>query len=134
MIKPSSNIYVAQSSISKAGRGVFAAENIQKDEIIEVVPVLFLPLDDYKIAKKTRLKNYYFMWENEDQGAALALGFGSLYNHSYKPNATYKKIVNKDQINFISLKDIVEDEEITVNYNYGNPDDKTALWIDDIPH
>ena len=36
-------------------------------------------------------------------------------------------------IEFIAIKDIGLNEEITVNYNYGNPDDKAKLWITDIP-
>ena len=75
------------------------------------------------------------MWENNKNNhkAAICLGFGSIYNHSYNPNATYKKQINDLFIDFIALNDIKKDQEITVNYNYGNPDDKTTLWIKSIP-
>ena len=52
-----------------------------------------------------------------------------MYNHSYSPNATYNKRVKEKLIDFVALKDIKKDEEITVNYNFGNPDDKSPLWI-----
>ena len=64
---------------------------------------------------------------------AIALGFGSIYNHSYEPNATYKKKSESKVIDFVAIKGIKKDEEITVNYNYGNPEDKTRLLIKGVP-
>ena len=52
---------------------------------------------------------------------------------SYEPNATYTKDVDAGTITFTALRTIRTGEEITVNYNYGNPDDKSKLWIDNIP-
>jgi uncharacterized protein len=75
------------------------------------------------------------MWggDKKKHKAGIALGFGSIYNHSYSPNATYKKFIPKQTLKFIALKNIRRGEEITVNYNYGNPDDKSDLWIKSIP-
>ena len=126
----SPKIEIRKSQIPQAGRGVFAREFIKKGETIEGCPVLILPRKDYPIVKKTILYNYYFMCGKVTCG--ICLGFGSLYNHSYKPNATYKKNIKERVIEFVALKDIKKDEEITVNYNYGNPDDKGPLWIKDI--
>ena len=64
--------------------------------------------------------------------SAICFGYGSFYNHSYQPNATYKKKIKDKVIEFIALKDIKKSEEITVNYNYGNADDKSRLWIKEI--
>lgn len=119
--------YISKSLIPKAGRGVFAITNIKKGEIIESCPVYILPKKDYPIVKKTSLREYYFMWGKTT--AAICFGFGSLYNHSYKPNATYIKKIKEQIIEFIAITDIQKDEEITVNYNYGNSDDKSKLWI-----
>lgn len=127
----SDKVYISQSRITNAGRGVFAEVKIKKGGIIESCPVLILPRKDYSILRKTELRNYYFMWGKNI--AAICLGYGSLYNHSYEPNATYKKKLEEKVIDFIALKDIKKDEEITVNYNYGNPKNKTPLWIKDIP-
>lgn len=121
------NVIVKKSRISKAGRGVFALKKMYKGEIIEKCPVLVLPKKDYPIAKKTELKNYYFMWGKVT--SAICFGYGSLYNHSYEPNATYKKRIKRQIIEFIALKEIKKDEEITVNYNYGNSESKKSLWI-----
>lgn len=127
IIKPSDKIYIDKSAIEKAGRGVFAKKAIKKNEIIETCPVLVLPEKDYPLAKKTILRNYYFMWGKTT--SAICFGYGSFYNHSYHPNATYKKRIKENIIEFYAIKDIKKDEEITVNYNYGNPDDKSPLWI-----
>ena len=64
--------------------------------------------------------------------SAICFGFGSYYNHSYKPNATYKKEIKKQIIRFIAIRDIKKNEEITVNYNYGKQKSKKRLWIKSI--
>ena len=129
---PSNKIYLADSKIPKAERGVFAEKVIKQGELIESCPIIYLTEEDYPLAKKTTLLNYYFLNEVENR-SAIALGFGSLYNHSYEPNDTYKKRLEEGWIDFIALKAIAPEEEITVNYNYGNPDDKKDLWIKEIP-
>lgn len=129
-LEPSQKIYLDKSNIKGAGLGVFAAALIKKGEIIETCPVLVVPRKDYPELKKTILRNYYFMWGHVTVG--ICLGFGSYYNHSYVPNATYKKDIKTKTIKFITLRDISKEEEITVNYNYGQPDDKKQLWIPEI--
>jgi hypothetical protein len=32
-------------------------------------------------------------------------------------------------IDFVALKHIKKDEEVTFNYNHGNPKDKNPLWF-----
>jgi len=56
---------------------------------------------------------------------AIALGYGSLYNHSYTPNAHYRDIGRRSK-EFLAVRDIAAGEEITVNYN-GDPQDRTAV-------
>ncbi|KKQ42182.1 MAG: hypothetical protein US60_C0022G0008 [Microgenomates group bacterium GW2011_GWC1_37_8] len=129
-MKPSSKIYLSKSKIPKDGKGVFAAKSIKKGEVIEECPVLVLPKKDYPTVKKTILRNYYFMWGKTT--SALCFGYGSFYNHSYQPNATYKKNTKERKIDFVAIKNIAKDKEITVNYNYGKPDEKSTLWIKDI--
>jgi SET domain-containing protein len=129
-IKPSDKVYISESGIPNAGRGIFAAKDIKKDELIEQCPVFVLPRKDYPVIKKTAMREYYFMWGKTT--IAVCFGYGSLYNHYYEANATYKKIIENQTIEFRAIKDIKKGEEITVNYNYGNPDDKKPLWIQSI--
>ncbi len=129
-IYPSNKIYISESKVPKAGKGVFASKTIKKDEIIEECPVFVLPKTDYPLVKKTILRNYYFMWGKTT--AAVCFGYGSFYNHSYEPNATYRKNIKTQTIEFLAIRDINKDEEILVNYNYGKPEDKKTLWIKEI--
>ncbi|HEY4694678.1 MAG TPA: SET domain-containing protein [Candidatus Nanoarchaeia archaeon] len=127
---PSKKIYLSKSKIKNAGRGVFASKDIKKNEVIEICPVIEVPMDDLSNLKESILVKYYFSFEDNKDLLVIALGFGALYNHSYKPNATYKKISKDKVIEFGAIKDINKDEEITVNYNSGDPDDKSQLWKD----
>lgn len=131
-IEPTNKIYLGDSSIDNAGRGVFASQDIKKDELIESCPIIYFTEKDYAFAKQTILLNYYFLNEEKNR-SAIALGFGSLYNHSYRPNATYKKRLDDGLIDFVAINNISASEEITVNYNYGNPDDQKDLWIKGVP-
>lgn len=97
------------------GLGVFAVRRIPKDAEIERVPVLILPEDDiYGQDRASKLAGYVFEWEEGE--IALALGYGSLYNHSFKPNAQYWREGDDTQI-YVALRDIEPGEEITINYN-----------------
>jgi SET domain-containing protein len=53
---------------------------------------------------------------------------GSLYNHSYTPNAVYAKQYDQLIITYTALRDIAAGEEILINYN-GRPDDLDPLWF-----
>lgn len=110
------------------GRGVFTTRDITQGEIIEVCPIIELPEEDTPHIDVTKLYNYYFNWGEKLNKVAIALGYGSLYNHSYKPNAIYEKDFNRNLLVFRSLSDIQAGEEITVNYN-GTPTDKRPLWF-----
>lgn len=129
---PSRKIYLSKSLILKAGRGVFAAAYIAKGEVIEQCPIIKIPEKEVPLLRKSELVNYYFLWGIYFNKVAIALGYGSVYNHSYEPNATYKKNMQENVIDFVAIQNIKKDEEITVNYNYGNPDDKSKLWIKSI--
>lgn len=133
VILPSNKVYLGKSAIPNAGRGIFASNNIKAGEAIEICPVIEIPTSEVGSLKKTLLFNYYFTWGKGEEKRAICLGFGSLYNHSYDPNATYMKHLENETIHFNAIKDIQKDEEITVNYNHGNPNDKSPLWIKDIP-
>lgn len=109
------------------GRGVFSAKKIRRGEIIEVCPVIVVNREKIRHLEKTELGDYYFVWEKGH--AAIALGFGSLYNHSYKPNAKYTETPDGKKIEVRATKTIRLGEEIFVNYN-GDPECKTKVWFD----
>jgi SET domain-containing protein len=106
------------------GRGVFARRAIRRGEVIERVPVLVVPAEELQRESVwTSLGSYCFLWNQRT--VALALGYGSLYNHSYRPNARYDDLGQRTKV-FTALRDIAPGEEITINYN-GDPDDDAAV-------
>jgi uncharacterized protein len=107
------------------GRGVFAGKNFRKSEIIERCPVLVIPEQERPHLNATGLHNYYFTWRRE---AVIALGLGSLYNHSFAPNARYLKVYSRSWIEIVAIRAIRKGEEITVNYN-GRPNSQAPLWF-----
>lgn len=119
-------LYISKSTIS--GRGVFCRQAIPQGALIEVCPVIVLPGKDVTHIDQTRLHDYYFIWGENDQKAAIILGFGSLYNHSFHPNAEYRPDYQQNRLSFFALQDIPADTEITVNYN-GTPSGQQDVWF-----
>ncbi len=115
--------------IEGKGRGVFTDKYIEAGTIIEIAPVLVFSLNDTQLIKQTSLYDYYFMWSETEDIAAIALGYGSIYNHSYSPNAKYETYYEDKKIHFITLCDINEGEEICINYNH-DPADNTPVWFE----
>ena len=59
----------------------------------------------------------------------MVLGYGSIINHSFKPNADWKQNFKSNTMVYRAIKNIEKGEEITVNYN-GEPDDQTPIdWF-----
>jgi SET domain-containing protein len=115
--------------IASKGRGVFTSEPLSVDDLIEICPVIICSEDDLPLIHQTRLHDYYFLWGEAEDKCAIALGYGSLYNHDYKPNARYEVDFEAETISFYCLKPINAGEEITVNYN-GDWEDENPVWFD----
>ncbi len=111
------------------GLGVFATKDYRVDDIIETCQIILINAQDRVIIDKTSLFNYYFSWGRTGDMAAIALGNGSLYNHSYSPNAKYIKHIEDRVVVFMAHTDIKIGDEIRVNYN-GDPLDLRPIWFD----
>lgn len=112
------------------GRGVYAARRFKKGSLIEVCPLILIKRSERKNAHRTILQDYMFLWgKRKPCGAAVALGFGSFYNHSYGPNARYYRDYKRQTIYFKAIKDIAKHDEILINYNC-QPHDQTPVWFD----
>ena len=113
------------------GRGVFAKKRIARDDTIETAPVLLIPAEQWRHIEPTVLALYIYNFGStaEQEHAAIALGYGSLYNHSYQPNAQYIKDWATQTIRFVALRAIEPNEEITVNYN-GRPESREPIWFE----
>ena len=117
---------IVMKNTDKYGRGIFADRYIKKGELIEEAPVIIIPKEEWKQMRKSVLLNYVFRWGKDK---AIALGYGSLFNHSFTPNAKYITNIKNQTIDFYARKDIQKEEEILVNYN-GDPSDQSPLWFD----
>lgn len=110
-------------------RGVFALKNFKSGEIVESCPVIWLTPKERKRCKGTILEHYIYPWRSTRSGS-MVLGYGSIYNHSFKPNADWKQNFTLGTMVYRAIRPIKRGEEITVNYN-GEPDDKTPIdWFD----
>lgn len=133
ILSPKAALYIDTAKAADAGRGVFAGERILEGTLIESCPVVALEnAKDRDRLRKTGLVNYYFLWGEKRDHAAICLGWGSVYNHSFTPNARYEKVMEDRRMDFYALRDIESGEEILVNYN-GAPDNTTPLRIPGIP-
>jgi len=105
-------------------RGMIASRDIRAKEVIEACPVVLLPISELSHINNTELQNYYFDWDKKH--IAITLGYGSIINHSFKPNAAYRWDYTHHRIVYFALQSIASGEEIFINYN-GDPMDTTPL-------
>jgi SET domain-containing protein len=119
------SLYVALSPLH--GFGVFTDEAFATGDPIEECPVLVIPSPQRELIDQTVFSGYYYEWGEVD--GALALGFGSLYNQSYRPTARYDQAEGELILIISAIRPIRSGTEITINYN-GNPRSRKRLWFD----
>lgn len=119
-------LYISDSD--DKGRGVFTSEHIPAAEIIEICHVIVVPRAEVPVIHKTVLHDYYFLWGEDMEDAAIALGFGSLYNHAVHSNADFILDIENGTIDIVAVEDIAAGSEITINY-HGERGDETPLWF-----
>ena len=103
---------------TERGRGVFASRRFVSGEVVEVAPVLVLKVD-YD-ALPALLKTYVFDWTTltgVPRSQAVALGYGSMYNHANPANLRYIADARQNVMRYVAVRDIEPDEELTINYN-----------------
>ena len=122
------NSRVRMGVVERRGRGMFADRKFLKGELIERAPVVVIDEKKWPNAAKTILSDYAFDWGEKDEHAAIALGYISIYNHSYSPNAQLEQMLDELMMEIIAIKDIQRGEEITINYN-GDPEKQDELWF-----
>jgi uncharacterized protein len=104
-------VYVAPSP--RSGYGVFAGRPFATGDILEECLVLLVSAENRALIDQTELRGYYFGWND---GAAIALGCGSWYNHSRSPNAEHHKLLDRGMIVIQAVRSIAAGEEITIDY------------------
>jgi uncharacterized protein len=121
-------IKISKLSNGEFNRGVFSTRDISKGELIHEAPVIPYPNEEHEFIEKTILSDYAF--EYGANHSAILLGYGSLFNHSYKPNATYDINFKNHTVDFYAYTEIKAGDEILINYN-GEVDCDDPLWFID---
>jgi uncharacterized protein len=98
------------------GRGVVTTRALRPGEVVERAPVIVIPAEQWPAIETTTLYDYSFAWGESLQHAALALGYGSLYNHSSRPNCRFLRRLDEAVIDFIVCRAIAAGEELTISY------------------
>lgn len=111
--------YIAHTQ-TKKGRGVFAKRPFRAGEVVEACPVIVLAQPFADLPR--RLQTVVFDWgtlTETDAGSAVALGFGSIYNHAEPANmaASADESTGSKCLVFTAVRDIDPHEELTINYN-----------------
>jgi SET domain-containing protein len=122
-------LYIAHTPLR--GRGVFSARAVTAGDTIELCPVIVLPPADLPLIHRSALHDYYFLWGEGRDRAAIALGFGSLYNHSSRPNAEIDMDLEMELIAIRCIRDILPGEEVTIDYQ-PDPDFEDRLWFEEL--
>ena len=99
------------------GRGVFAQEDISKNSVLEISPVIVLSEKEALALNFTKISCYVFDWSKNR--IALALGLLSLVNHSSKkPNVNTKQNYKNNTIKMYAKRDIKKGEQLFLDYGY----------------
>lgn len=107
------NLYI-QDVVDK-GRGVFTEDFIPARAVVETCPVIVIDPSEVEFFSESRsLSDYLFQWA--ENGLALALGYGGLYNHSEDPNLAETREFDHRMIIFRARRDIQPEEELTIQY------------------
>ena len=113
----------------KKGRGIFTSKSIKKGTVLEISPVIVLTEKERATIEKTLLFHYIFEWGNDKKKAAMALGYVSMFNHSYSANCEYEMDYKLKTMTIKTVCDVKKGEELFINYN-ADPNDKTKVWFD----
>ena len=115
---------------SAKGRGVFTNVPLLPDTVVEASPVIVMDAAARALLDRTLMHDYIFEWQPEGQQlCCVALGYLSLYNHSYSSNCEYFMDYPTHTMMIKTMRHIDAGEELTINYN-GDWDDAATVWFE----
>ena len=102
-------------------RGLAAGVPLARGAVVDVSPVLLFDADTYGAhLRHTALEHYVFVDRGGGGGGgvALALGAGSLFNHSSRPNCDWRLDAGAATITFTvsAAGGVAAGEELTISY------------------
>ena len=122
---------VVKETADGRGRGVFAAREYVQGEAVEVSPVWLIDMrwEDLPHSLKLVVYDWGVLAQTPSPTCAVALGVGSLFNHSTAHNLKFQALPEQKAIEFVALRDIDLGEELLVDYN-SDMGDSGASWFD----
>ena len=118
--------------IENKGRGVFTAEELSEEDLIEICPIIKIPEGQLSHIDKTILFDYYFLWEEEGYKGCILLGYGSIYNHDRNPNADMIFDYTDSTIKIMANQKITSGSEISIDYTGSGILKESDLWFDPV--
>ena len=113
---------------------MFTRAALEADREIEASPVIVMDAAARLLLDKTLLHDYIFEWQPEGTNqCCVALGYLSLYNHSYASNCEYFMDYASQTMHIKTVKPIAAGDELTINYN-GDWNDEKPVWFDVADH
>jgi hypothetical protein len=101
---------------------VFAGRRFRAGEVVERCPILRVSARDRAVLERTGLRGY--VYQRARGAGAIALGLGSLYNHSADPNAECELDLDEESLVVRARRAIRAGDEITISYG-----DESELWF-----
>lgn len=117
MLLAAPSVCVKDTGTAK-GRGVFALRDFAEGEVVEVCPVVLFRMPYEKLPEE--VKTLVFHWgqlAGMKNTQALALGYGSMYNHDNPSSMRYEADESGLMLRFIAVRRVAAGEELTINYN-----------------
>lgn len=108
----------------KKGRGLYATQIIPPHTVIHIAPCIRIDQMEYNHFMKYTILETYLFNDIRTGHKLLALGYGSIFNHSNYPNVNY--LIDSHNVRIIyksGYKTIEKDEELCITYG-------SNLWFD----
>lgn len=109
---------------ARRGLGVYATRAFCAGEVVECCPVVIFDLPggvELPHEISVRMFNWQWLIDHHNGRQALALGYGSLYNHRTPPNLRYTANAVTESLEFTAVRDISRGEELTIDYDQDAP-------------
>jgi hypothetical protein len=80
--------------VGTRGRGLFATGRIPPRTCVHKAPCILISPEDYQQHFRFTILEHYLFNIKRSDSKLLALGYGSLFNHSNRPNVDYRVVVS----------------------------------------
>lgn len=106
--------------VRKMGKGVFADKSFKEGVVIHEAHLIKISATDYE-DYITYTKLSYYVYASPVHGSKdvfLALGVGSLFNHSEEPNVDYVLNAKTGVITFTALESVKKGSQLFIGYGW----------------